>query len=67
MTADKLKARREALGLSQSEMAEALRVPLRTYQGWESAVKKKTPIPDIVVTAINGDFKKRLKKKTSKK
>lgn len=30
-----LKKRREALSLSQREMAEALGVSARTYQGWE--------------------------------
>jgi DNA-binding transcriptional regulator YiaG len=35
MTATDLKSRRAALKLSQSEMAQALRVNLRTYQAWE--------------------------------
>ena len=36
MTNDELKQKREALGFSQSEMALALNVKFRTYQGWES-------------------------------
>jgi DNA-binding transcriptional regulator YiaG len=35
VTAAELKSRRAALKLSQSEMAERLRVNLRTYQAWE--------------------------------
>lgn len=35
MIAERLKAARAALGLTQLQAAERLGVPLRTYQGWE--------------------------------
>jgi DNA-binding transcriptional regulator YiaG len=36
MTGDELKAARKALGMTQAQLAEALRTPLRTLHGWES-------------------------------
>lgn len=40
---NKLKATREAAGLSQSQLANAAGIPVRTYQGYESA----SPVKDI--------------------
>lgn len=41
MTGPEFKARREAMGLSQAQMAARLPRPLRTLQGWE----RGKPIP----------------------
>lgn len=52
MTSAQLKAKRKALRLSQVEAAKAMRVPLRTYQGWE----QKRPIPayvDVLIDCIH--------------
>lgn len=48
MTPDELKARRLALGLSQSEMAVLLPRSLKTLQGWEQG----RPIPSDFWRAI---------------
>jgi len=55
MTSDELRTKRKSLGLSQSQMADALRVSLRTYQGWEHSKESSA----VVETAISGDFDKR--------
>jgi transcriptional regulator with XRE-family HTH domain len=53
MTADELKARREALRYTQSEMARALGVSKRTYENWEQARTKKVPtILDAAVKSL---------------
>ncbi len=57
MTASELVTMRLSLDLSQSQMARALRVPLKTYQGWEQG----RPIPELAMTAINADFLKRVR------
>jgi transcriptional regulator with XRE-family HTH domain len=49
MTGVELKRRREEMGFSQSEMAKALRVSVRTYQGWESG----RPFPDFLEMALD--------------
>lgn len=48
MTPAQFKNIRAALGLSQSQMARALRVTRRTVQGWEAGAK----IPGIAQVAI---------------
>jgi DNA-binding transcriptional regulator YiaG len=57
MKASELITVRLSLELSQSQMARALRVPLKTYQGWEQG----RPIPEVAATAISADFLKRVK------
>lgn len=49
MTNAQLKAKRKALKLNQVETAKAMRVPLRTYQGWE----QKRAIPAYVDVLID--------------
>lgn len=58
MTAVELKGSRLRLGLSQSQMADALSTPIRTYQGWESDRYK---IPGVVSLAVNCLSKHRAK------
>ena len=43
MTADELRARRKAAGLTLRETAERLAVALRTVQGWEGGERKISP------------------------
>jgi DNA-binding XRE family transcriptional regulator len=43
-----LKARREAMNLSQSQMAQVLSVSVRTYQGWEAG----RPFPAFLELAM---------------
>lgn len=42
VTSEQLRAARESLGLTQTEVANALGVDLRTYQRWESG---EAPVP----------------------
>jgi transcriptional regulator with XRE-family HTH domain len=56
MTNLELKNLRLKCGLSQSEMAQLIGVGYRTYQGWESARRKK-PIPDHVAGLIENALK----------
>lgn len=53
-----LKAAREALGISQSEMAMRLTMPRNTYLRWESGATKKLP-PDLAerLVAVAGGVK----------
>lgn len=53
-----LKAAREALGISQSEMAVRLTMPRNTYLRWESGATKKLP-PDLAerLVAVAGGVK----------
>lgn len=44
-----LKAARKLLGLPQPEMANLLKTPLRTYQGWEQG---ETRIPGVAEVAV---------------
>jgi DNA-binding transcriptional regulator YiaG len=53
-----LKRRRESLSLSQSQMAQALLVSVRTYQGWESG----RPFPAYLELALC-EVERRVKKK----
>ena len=54
----KLKAAREKLGLSQSQMAEKLGVPVRTLQRWEQ--NQSTP-RGLALTSINKTLDRILK------
>jgi transcriptional regulator with XRE-family HTH domain len=56
MTNIELKNLRVECGLSQSEMAQLIGVGFRTYQGWESARRKK-PIPAHVAGLIKETLK----------
>ena len=49
MTAAELKEARQRLGFGQSDLARALRVPLRTLQDWEADRRK---IPGIAQVAV---------------
>src|SRR5258708_3428661 len=51
MTADELAARRQALGLSQSELARMLGVPRLTIWKWEHARQK---VPALMEMALRG-------------
>lgn len=42
-TADILRAARDRLGLSQRAMAEAMDIPLRTYESWEGGQEPQHP------------------------
>jgi transcriptional regulator with XRE-family HTH domain len=44
---ERFKALREAAGLSQSQLARASGVPLRSYQQWEQG--RRTPLFDAAV------------------
>jgi len=48
MNPKKLKAIRERIGLNTKQMADALQMSLRTYQGWEGG----RTIPPIAATAV---------------
>lgn len=66
MTAEELKGRRSALGLSQSEFADLLPMSVRTYQGWESG---RFPVPPFIgrlLASVEADLdagRRALKKK----
>jgi len=49
MTSSDLKEARLRLGLTQTQMADALATPVRTYQGWEA---DRYAIPGAVSLAI---------------
>lgn len=49
MTHSELKEARLRLGLTQTQMADALATPVRTYQGWEAG---RYSIPGPVKIAI---------------
>jgi DNA-binding transcriptional regulator YiaG len=49
MTAVELKEARLRLGLTQTQMADALSTPFRTYQDWEGDISR---IPGAVELAI---------------
>ena len=51
MTADELRAQRDALGLTQSDLARALGVPRLTVWKWEHARQK---VPALMEMAIRG-------------
>lgn len=56
----KLKEIREATGLSQKYFAESLKIPVRTYEQWETG--KRTP-PEYVVDLIEYRVKKEMDSK----
>lgn len=49
MTSTELKETRLRLGLTQTQMADALATPFRTYQDWEGGVSR---IPGTVALAV---------------
>lgn len=51
MTADDLKARREALGLTQAELAERLGVNRRSLEAWEAG-RYRVPHPRLLDQAL---------------
>ena len=55
MTAPELTARRSALGLTQSALADRLGVPLKTLQGWEQG-RKCPPLLDVALRAVEVEY-----------
>jgi DNA-binding transcriptional regulator YiaG len=55
MTPEQLKASRRELGLNQTEMAQQLKTPRRTYVDWERGERR---IPGICEVAIEHLVKK---------
>jgi hypothetical protein len=51
MTKEKLRNKQISLGYSASDMARALKTPLRTYQDWLAGVSR---IPGVVEVAVEG-------------
>lgn len=49
MTSTELKEARLRLGLTQTQMADALATPFRTYQDWEGGTSR---IPGTVALAV---------------
>ena len=52
MTPEELRARREALGLSQSDLARPLGVPPLTVWKWEHARQKAPAIMDMALRGV---------------
>lgn len=59
MMTNKIKAARIAAGLTQAEVYELLRIPLRTLQDWEND-RRKTPewAERLIVEKLNSFYKK---------
>ena len=51
MQSEELKAWREALGLTQAALAQALSTPLSTYRKWEQGTRR---IPGVLPLALQG-------------
>jgi len=52
MTSDELRARREALGLSQSDLARALDVPRQHVYRWETGTYKVPPLMEMAMRGV---------------
>jgi DNA-binding transcriptional regulator YiaG len=52
VTPDELKRRREALRLSQSELAEALGIHKRTVAAWEQGRQKMPPFLALALESL---------------
>lgn len=58
MTAEELRARRQKLGLSQSQLATALQRPVDTIQNWEQG-RRRIEMPGILRYVLDalGDYR----------
>jgi DNA-binding transcriptional regulator YiaG len=52
MTPAELKTIRSAMGLTQTQLAQALKVGLRSVQAWESQGRQNRPIPGPAIVAL---------------
>lgn len=59
-SSSRIKEVREITGLSQKSFAESLKIPVRTYEQWETG--KRTP-PEYVVDLIEYRVKKEMNSK----
>jgi len=57
MTPDELKARRETLGLSQSDLARALDVPRQHVYRWEAGTHKVPPLMKMALRGVEATLK----------
>ena len=55
MDGAELRRRREALGLTQTQLSERLGVGLRTIQEWESDLRPIRPMVDLALRELERD------------
>lgn len=55
MTGEGLRAKREAMGLTQPQLAERLGIGLRTLQEWESNFRRIRPMVEMALRDLKPD------------
>lgn len=58
MNPDELKTRRETLGMTQAQLAEALGVDVMTVSRWERGARPLSPLLPLALKGLESEIKK---------